>query len=149
MVLIGPPAVAGRVCQSFRPSVRKFSWDWLIIFFWKLCMVLEAYVLLCVTAGFFFFIIIYFCPKSGENGPKIGFIGFIGKFSHCIFLNLVYKEISYYLLYSCTNPMLGKNLVPEIWAKMLSANQIAGFLNWLYLQKIEMKSPDFLHVDTD
>ena len=93
-------------------------------------MVLEAYVLLCVTAGFFLLLLfIYFCPKSGENGPKIGFIGFIGKFSHCIFLNLVYKEISYYLLYSCTNLMLGKNLVPEIWAKMLSANQIAGFLN--------------------
>ena len=97
----------------------------------------------------FFLIFFYFCTKSGKNWPKIGFIGFIGKFSHCIFLNLVYKEISYYLLYSCTNPMLGKNLVPEIWAKMLSANQIAGFLNWLYLQKIEMKSPDCLHVDTD
>ena len=25
--------------------------------------------------------------------------------------------------------MFGKNLVPEIWAKMLSANQIAVFLN--------------------
>ena len=96
-----------------------------------------------------FFFFNYFCPKSGKNGPKIGFLGFIGKFSHCIFLNLVYKEISYYLLYSCTNPMLGKNLVPEIWAKMLSADQIAGFLNWLYLQNIEMKRPDFLHVDTD
>ena len=29
--------------------------------------------------------------------------------------------------YSCTNPIVGKN--PEIWAKMLSANQIVGFLN--------------------
>ena len=60
--------------------------------------------------------------------PKIGIFGFIGKFSHCFFLNLVYKESSY-LLYSYTNPMLGKNLFPDIWAKMLSANQIAGFLN--------------------
>ena len=25
--------------------------------------------------------------------------------------------------------MFGKNLVPGMWAKMLSANQIAGFLN--------------------
>ena len=25
--------------------------------------------------------------------------------------------------------MFGKNLVPEIWAKMLAANQIAVFLN--------------------
>ena len=22
------------------------------------------------------------CPKNGENGPKIGFFEFIGKFSH-------------------------------------------------------------------
>ena len=39
-LLFGPPAVAGRflwirVCPSFRPSVRKFSWDWLISFFWN------------------------------------------------------------------------------------------------------------------
>ena len=87
------------------------------------------------------------CPKNGENRPKIGlkigFFGFIGKFSHQFFLNLVYKESSYYLLYSCTNPILGKNLVPEIWAKMLSANQIAGFLNWLYLQNTKIKKAWF------
>ena len=86
------------------------------------------------------------CPKNGENRPKIGlklgFFGFIGKFSHQFFLNLVYKESSYYLLYSCTNPILGKNLILEIWAKMLLANQIAGFLNWLYLQNTKMKKPD-------
>ena len=29
--------------------------------------------------------------------------------------------------------MLGKNLVPEIWAKMLLANQIAEFVNQIYL----------------
>ena len=32
----------------------------------------------------------------------------------------------------------GKNIFPEIWAKMLSANQIAGFLNQL-LQNKSMK----------
>ena len=51
---------------------------------------------------------------------------------------MVYKESSYYLLYSCTNPILGKNLVPEIWAKMLSVNQTAGFLNWHYLQNTKI-----------
>ena len=40
-------------------------------------------------------------------------------------------------------------LVPEIWAKMFSANQIAGFFNQLYLQNKSMKQPDFLHVDTN
>ena len=54
----------------------------------------------------------FFCPQNEENGPKMGFFGFIGKFSQQFFLNLVYKESLYYLLYSCTNPILGKNLVP-------------------------------------
>ena len=90
------------VLLSFHPSVRKSSWDWLISFFLKLSMVLEVYVLLCVPEPDFF------CPKNGENDPKIGFLGFIGKFSHFFFLNLVYKKSSYYLLYSSTNPILGK-----------------------------------------
>ena len=51
---------------------------------------------------------------------------------------MVYKESSYYLLYSCTNPILGKNLVPEIWAKMVLVNQTTGFLNWLYLQNTKI-----------
>ena len=32
---------------------------------------------------------------------------------------------------------------------MLSANQIAGFFNQLYLQNKSMKQFDFLHVDTN
>ena len=36
---------------------------------------------------------------------------------------------------SNSNDYIGKDLVPEIWAKMISANYIAEFLNWLYLQK--------------
>ena len=32
---------------------------------------------------------------------------------------------------------------------MLSANQIAGFFNQLYLQNKSMKQLDFLHVDTN
>ena len=74
-------------------------------------------------------------PQNEENEPKIGFFEFIGKFTHYFFLSLVCKENLYFLLYSFTNPILWKNLVPEIWAKMLSANQNAGFLNQLYLYK--------------
>ena len=59
-----------------------------------------------------------------------------------MFLNLVYEGSSYYLLYFCTNAILGKNQVPEM-AKMLLASQIAVFLNWLYLQNKMMKKPDF------
>ena len=90
----------------------------------------------------------YFCLKNGENGPKLGFLKFIGKFSY-FFLNSVYNEGFYYLLYSCTNLIFGKNLVPEIWAKMLSANQATGFLNQLCLENKMMKKSDFLYIDTD
>ena len=45
--------------------------------------------------------------------------------------------------------MFRKILVPEIWAKMFSANQIAGFFHQPYLQNSSMKKPDFLHVDTN
>ena len=42
-----------------------------------------------------------------------------------------------------------KNLVPEIQAKMFSANQTAGFLNQLFLQNKWMKQPHFLDDDTN
>ena len=71
-----------------------------------------------------------FCPKKGENGTKMG-----------------QKFLLYLVPY--TNSVFGKNLVPEIWAKVLSANQIAGFLNQLYLQHKMMKKPEFLHANTD
>ena len=88
-----------------------------------------------------------------QDGQKRVFFEIIGKFGLSFFLNLSYnlfcsETLSYYLC-SCTNPILGKNLVPEIWTKMISANHIAGFLNQLYLQKKLMKWSDFLHADTN
>ena len=76
------------------------------------------------------------CPKYGEIGLRWAgnrVFWIIKKFSLLFSLNLVYNESFYYLQYSCTNSIFGKNLVPEIWAKMLLVNQIAGFLNQLYL----------------
>ena len=35
------------------------------------------------------------------------------------------------------------------WAKVLSANQISGFLNQLFLQNNLMKQPQFLHFNTN
>ena len=81
--------------------------------------------------------------------PKIVFFGFIEKCGHQSFLNLFYNENQYYLLCSCTNSIFGKNLVPEMWVKMLPANLIAGLLNQFYLQDKPMKQPDFLHFDTN
>ena len=53
------------------------------------------------------------------------------------------------MLCSCTNAIFGKTFVPEVLAKMFSANQTAGFFNQPYLQSKSMKYPDFVHVDTN
>ena len=63
--------------------------------------------------------------------------------------DLFYNENLYYLLCSCTNPTFGKNLVPEIYAKVLSVNHIVRFLNNLFLQNKSVKQHHFLHVDTN
>ena len=57
-------------------------------------------------------------------------------------------KIYIYLLCSCTNPIFGKLFVLEMWTKMFSANQIAGFFNQSYLQNKSKKYPDFLHIGT-
>ena len=61
---------------------------------------------------------------------------------------MFYNENSYNFLCSSTNPRYGKTLVLEILAKNFSANQIAVFLNQIYLQKKYMKQPHFLHSDS-
>ena len=57
--------------------------------------------------------------------------------------NLFCNEIVYYLLSFCTNPIFAKIFVPEMWAKMFSANRIAWFFSQPYLQK------PYLDVDTN
>ena len=138
---------------SFCPSVlpyRSFYWDWLTSSFLNSAWCQEPCVVECDRARFFEKnLVAQKRGKMGKKWPKIGLFKFIRKFSPQFFWNLVYNESLYYLLYSCTNPIFGKNLVPEIWVKMLLVNQIAGFLNQLYLQNTMIKKPDFLHVDRD
>ena len=57
-----------------------------------------------------------------------------------IFTEVVLYENLYYSLCSCINPIFGKMLVPEIWAKMFSANQIAEFFNQTYLKTNQWNS---------
>ena len=54
-----------------------------------------------------------------------------------------------FLRCSCTNSIFDKIFVPEIWAKMFSVNQIAGFFNQPYLQNKSIKQSDFFHGDTN
>ena len=62
---------------------------------------------------------------------------------------MFYNENLYYLSCFGTNPIFGKNPVPEILTEMLSASQIAGFLKQLIAQKKLIKQPHFLHVNTN
>ena len=86
-------------------------------------MALETHINLCITEPDF--PEIFFAPKIGKMDQKL--------------LNLLYNENLYYLLCSCTDPIFGKISGPEIWSKMFSANQIAGFFNQPYLQSKSSK----------
>ena len=110
-------------------------------------MVLESHVKLGMTE--LDFPGRFFCPQNWENGPKLGLKQVFFNLLENWFINLTYNENLYYLLCFCTNPIFGKIFVPEIWARMFSANQIAGFFNQPYLQKKSVKQPDFLHVGTN
>ena len=127
------PYVLLSVLSSFCLS-RRF----MISFFLNFSMVLETRMKLCVTAGFSGKI--FLRQKLTKNGPKTGFFEFIEKFGHQFLLNLFYNQNLYFLC-SCTNPIFEKTFVPEIWTKMFSANQIAGFFNQPYLQNKSMKQP--------
>ena len=53
------------------------------------------------------------------------------------------------MLCSSTDPIFEEIFVPEIWMKMFSANQIAGFFHQPYPQDRSVKQPEFLLVDTN
>ena len=57
----------------------------------------------------------FFRLKYCKNGTNLG-------------QKLFYNEKLHYLLWFCTKSIFGKNLVPKIWIKMLSPNQIAVFI---------------------
>ena len=75
-------------------------------------------------AGFFLKII--FCHMKE---PEEEFFELIGKFGYYFFLNLLSHGSLYYMLCFCINLIFGETPFPGVWAKMLSANQIAGCLN--------------------
>ena len=101
----------------------------------------------CAWQNLIFFGRGMYCHKNWENGPKIGIFEFIKRFDHYVLLNVFYNENWYYFLCSNTNPICVKTLVLEIWAKILSGNQITGFLNQLYFQSKSIKCLDFLHFE--
>ena len=63
-------------------------------------MALETHMKLCGTEPDFSRKI-FFAPKIGKMGQKQGFLNLLENLVINFFLNLVYKESSYYSLYSC------------------------------------------------
>ena len=104
-------------CLSFHPSfcpgVFLESYN---KFFLMFGMVLETYMKLCVTG--LDFPEKKICCQNWKNMPKTVFFELNEKFGHWFLLS----------------PMFAKIFVPEIWARMFSANQIAGYFNQPYLQ---------------
>ena len=96
-------------------------------------MVLGAHVVLHMTELDLLQKIIFLPRKWGEIWSKAGFFEFIGKFGRQFFPNLLYNKSLFYLLDSCTNHMFWKKSVSVIHDKMFSTNQMAEFLNQLYL----------------
>ena len=96
---------------------------------------------------------ICFAPKivkMGQKwGPKTGFSSLLKNL--VINFYWIWSVMKIYII--CCVPAqisyLGKIFVPEIWAKMFSANQIAGFFYQPYLQNKSMKKPGFWHFDTN
>ena len=93
-------------------------------------MVMGAHVCVVVRDRARFFEKNLFAQKIGKIDQKWarkqGFVNLLENLVTNFFLNLVYNKSLCYLLYSCTNLIFGKNLVPGIWAKMLLTSQITG-----------------------
>ena len=98
--LIGLLAMAGRVIwiRSVHPSAQTFSWNWLLSFFRELDMVLEAHVVFCMTARFFWKKC--FTLKTGKIGQAQGSLNvqessvfFLAVY---FFVSLVYNKSLYY-----------------------------------------------------
>ena len=89
----GPLAVAGRVlwvrvCLSVLPYFHS-------------SVLLPGKFLGIGSLAFSSWQSLNFCEKKtcSKSGPKVGFFEFIGKFSHCFFLNLVYKESLLFIVF--------------------------------------------------
>ena len=128
-MFIGPTAVAGRVLQS------------------KVCLSFHLYKCF-LGIGSLLFSKFWHDARNPYEVVRDSHI-FLEKFlllqilgkKLCLLFNFYWicSIMKTYLLRSCTYSIFDKNLVPEICAKILSANQFAAFLNERYLQKKSMK----------
>ena len=124
------------VVLSVRLSVRHFSQEWLISFFlflarWQLIGILNLTLMLILklTEPFFpgKFIFTQIWAKRAQNGTKIGFFDILKNLVISFSWKQPKMKANIIIDISPSIPYLGKTLVLELQAKMLSANQIVGF----------------------
>ena len=114
-----------KVCPSFCSEVFL---ELALQFFQELNMVLGTHVVLCMTEADF--LKIMFCPKIGKIGQAQGSLNVqesSGFFLSSLFVLSIQSIMEVYITVILV--CLKKILVPEIWSKMLLANQIVGFFN--------------------
>ena len=113
-------------CQYVSMTVNSFSQKRLIVFSWNFawnCGVPEG----SKTSGAEFLRKIITFGENSENSSKIGFLGLLKKYNMltCFFFTPKWCTVLFFLiLRSCLS---GKNLVFQLFRKMLPTNQIAGF----------------------
>ena len=93
---------------SFCLFVWKFSWDWVINLFQTQHDVKGPFGVVCERARF------SFLPPKGRKWSKNRFFEFTGKFVINFLWIWSTKKVCH-LLYSCTIPILRKNLIPGKW----------------------------------
>ena len=129
---------------SAHPSVHRFICPGVFFkldhqFLLNFGTVSETHTKLCVIEPDFFE---KFCaPETQKMAQKQSFLNLSKNLVTNFFLNLFYNESLYHLL--CLRySKFRTNLTPKTQTKMLLANQIADFLNQLYLQKKNKKKTD-------
>ena len=90
-----------------------------------------------------------FYPQNWENRPSLGFLECIGKFSFFsqlfnFFSTWPIMKVYITVIAVCLNKnfIFVKIMVPEIWSKMLLANQIVGFFSQCRALKLAVSHED-------
>ena len=128
------PSVWPLFFPSFCPSVhpfRQFSWNWLITFFLKLCIVLEAHMEINMAEP----VLLKKFPfsKSNQKWPKFELLGHFRKL-YSLVLSGNGVEWKYLWPFNLLQKShLWEKSGSQVKRKMLLANQIAVFFNCQYI----------------
>ena len=108
------PYEIGSVHPSYLASVWVFSWTWIIRSLWILSWCQKPSWIYTWQPDFLDKHLPPKLRKWTKNRSKKGFLNLKKNLVINFSLNLFYNENFYYLLCSCTNPIFGKDLIPEI-----------------------------------